>query len=111
MDHGAGKCTCENDGWIDWFMRRAVKRPALLRPRGPERRAPRPLAAVESRLAELAEARGNDVIPALRKLVPPPSRRGFLKAAVLGAGGLLAWQGGLTPPPARACGGYEGNPA
>lgn len=111
MDHGEGKCTCENDGYIDWVARRAEKRPALLQPRVPERKSARRPLPADSPLAELAKVQGDDVFPAIRKLLPSPStRRGFLRALVLGAGGFLAWQGGVRPPAAQACGGYEGDP-
>lgn len=96
MVHGEGKCTCENDGWIDWFMRRAEKRPGLLQARGPVTKPPqgppRPVPQLRT-----AEARAD-------------TRRGFLKKLGVAAGGFLVWQGGIRPPAARACGGYEGDP-
>lgn len=84
MQNNPCTCTCENDGTIDWLLRRLDKRPGLLQAKEPRVRPP--------------------------QLPRDVNRRGFLKSAAVGAGGLLAWQGGLKPPDAQACGGYEGDP-
>lgn len=87
MNDGDFSCTCANDGYIDWLMRRADKRPALRRPRSAQ-----PRVRTSSSAGRV-------------------HRRDFLKGVAAGAG-LLAWQG--LPRPARAdgpdCGGGEGDP-
>lgn len=115
MNDGGLPCTCANDGYLDWLMRRAAKRPALRRPRPAPRRVPNPhpspLHPGGGRPLPVAGARAGRLPPA--PTAPPGRvrRRAFLKGLAVGAG-LLAWQG--LPRPARAdgpdCGGQEGDP-
>ncbi len=101
------KCTCENDGYIDYLMKRMDKRPKLL--------APTVLAPRKPDVRRLGERMPKTWTP------PYGSRRDFFKKMAIGAAALLAWQGGLGDSVKRAsaghgmgqptrCGGWEGDP-
>ena len=113
MSESVCKCTCENDGYLDWFMGRLDKRPGLLSKHGIEPKPVQPAGPnpILEGMRSVIEARGHQVPKSLQRLTTGAfSRRGFMKAMAVGLGGFLAWQGGLKPRAAQACGGYEGDP-
>jgi hypothetical protein len=106
MEHAMG-CTCCNDGYIDDLLKRKPPKPT------PRRRQLSLRQINEYLCCKLPKADQLRMvgIPSKKELWNmEPSRRNFLRAMVVGAGGLLAFYSGLLRNPKARAGQCTGDP-